>query len=100
MEIDAVSQSTGADRVVEVGPAEAGVLVVVRDRAGDAELGRAVVPADPLMTVLTDRPEGPQAVGELTVEVRRNEVLLALPGGDAAVGLDDLMDAVASALPS
>jgi hypothetical protein len=35
----------------------------------------------------------------LAIEVRRNEVWLTIGGIDAAVGLDDLMDALA-ALPS
>ncbi|MFO0851801.1 MAG: hypothetical protein U0871_25035 [Gemmataceae bacterium] len=39
MVIDGVSQSTGADRVVEVTAAGAGLAVVVRDRAGGAERG-------------------------------------------------------------
>ena len=97
MTIDAVSQSTGAERVVDVEASGDGILVVIRDR--DAELARVVVPADPLMAVLSDRPEGPQEVG-LRVEVRRNEVLLTVGSADAAVGLDDLMDAVAGVIPA
>lgn len=102
MTIDGLSQTTGAERRVEVGPAEAGVLLVIRE-AG-AELSRAVLPPDPLLTVLTDRPAGPQVVNggdgaALTIEVRRNEVLLVIGAADAAVGLDDLSDAVAGAVP-
>lgn len=56
------------------------------------------------MGVLTEQPKGSQTItGEgraLEVEVRRNEVWLVIDGPDAAVGLDDLMDAVAGALPS
>ena len=52
------------------------------------------------MAVLTEQPKGSQVVGEhLVVEVRRNEVWLTFGGSDAAVGLDDLMDAVGGALP-
>ncbi len=60
-----------------------------------------------MITVLSDQPEGPTAIpGDtagaarlLAVEVRRNEVWLAVGGVDAAVGLDDLLDALA-ALPA
>jgi hypothetical protein len=70
-------------------------------------LAFVTAPAEELMTVLTEQSEGPTAVrGEsagvtrvLAVEVRKNEVWLAIGGVDAAVGLDDLMDALA-ALPS
>ena len=103
MTIDGVSQSTGIERLVDVGAADAGLQLTIRDRKLGSELGRAVVPADALMAVLTEQPKGPQTIaGEagaaLEVEVRRNEVLLGLGGPDAAVGLDDLMDAVGGAL--
>lgn len=103
MVIDAVSQSTGAERTVVVEPAPAGVVLVIREK--DAELARVEVPADKLLTVLTERPAGPQVVVAidkkvLEVEVRRNEVLLTAWKADAAVGLDDLMDALAEAIPS
>ena len=100
MTIDGVSQSTGIERVVEVGAAGAGVRLVIRDRKLGTELGSVTVPADELMGALTEQPKGPQTIAGLEVEVRRNEVLLAIGGPDAAVGLDDLMDAVAGALPS
>jgi hypothetical protein len=102
MTIDGVSQSTGAERLVEIETEGSGVRVVIRE--GDTELARVLLPADPLMSVLTDRPDGLQAVvGEekrvLEIEIRRNEVLLAVGTADAAVGLDDLTDALASAIP-
>ena len=105
MEIDGVSPSTGDDLVVEVGADGLGVLLVVRDRGGVGERGRAVAAADALAAVLADRPAGPQVLpvqgpGVVRVEVRRNEVLLDVGGADAAVGLDDLMDAVADASPA
>ena len=97
MTIDGISQSTGADRMVAVEAAGANVSVAVTDRSGGAEVGRAVVPADGLMTVLATRPPGPQPLADgVTVEVRRNEVWLVVGAADAAVGLDDLMDAVAA----
>lgn len=98
MKIDGVSQSTGADRVVAVEASGADLSVAVTDRSGDVEMGRAVVPSDALIAVLSDKPPGAQTVAEgVTVEVRRNEVWLVVRGAEAAVGLDDLMDAVGSA---
>jgi hypothetical protein len=104
MTIDGVSQSTGIERLVEIGAADAGLRLTIRDRKLGSELGRVTVSADALMGVLTDQPPGPQAIAgggaALVVEVRRNEVWLAIGGPDAAVGLDDLLDAVAGVLPS
>lgn len=105
--IEAVSQSTGVERRVEVTAAPDGVRVSIRDSRKGTVLAFVTAPTDALMTVLTEQPEGPTAVpGDtagaprvLAVEVRRNEVWLAVGGADAAVGLDDLMDALA-ALPS
>lgn len=105
--IEAVSQSTGAERRVEVAGAPGGVRVTIRDGRKDAVLAFVTVPAEEMMTVLAEPSEGPTAVrGEtagaarvLAVEVRRNEVWLSVGPVDAAVGLDDLMDALA-ALPS
>lgn len=105
MPIDGVSQSTGIERVVEVEAATTGVRVVIRDRIRGAELAAVAVPADGLMAVLADMPEGVQSIAgadgrALAVEVRRNEVWLTIGGPDAAVGLDDLTDAVAAAVPA
>jgi hypothetical protein len=105
--IEAVSQSTGVERKVEVTAAPEGVRVTIRDGRKGTVLTYVTAPTDELMTVLSDQPEGPTAItGDtagaarvLAVEVRRNEVWLAVGGVDAAVGLDDLMDALA-ALPS
>jgi hypothetical protein len=105
--IEAVSQSTGVERRVEVTPAPEGVRVAVGDGRKGTVLTYVTAPADELMTVLSEQPEGPTGIqGDtagaarvLVVEVRRNEVWLTVGGVDAAVGLDDLMDALA-ALPS
>jgi hypothetical protein len=105
--LDAVSQSTGVERRLEVAPAAEGVRVAIRDGKKGTVLAVVTAPADELMTVLTDRPEGPTGItgdtagagAVLGLEVRKNEVWLAVGGVDAAVGLDDLMDALA-ALPS
>lgn len=103
--IDGVSQTTGIERIVEVSAAPDGVRVTIRDRKLGTELASAAVPAEWLMNVLADAPDGPQvSAGDagpaLAVEVRRNEVWLTLGGPDAAVGLDDLTDAVAAAVPA
>jgi len=102
--IDGVSQTTGIERLVEISAAEAGIRLVIRDRKLGTELSHVTVSADELMSVLSDQPKGPQTItgGERTleIEVRRNEVWLTIGGPDAAVGLDDLIDAVAGAIPS
>lgn len=104
MTINGVSQTSGLQRLVDVSAAGDGLRVGIRDRKPGPEWVNVTIPADPLMTVLTDRPPGPQTIAgdgaALVAEVRRNEVLLAIGTADAAVGLDDLMDAVGSALPS
>ena len=97
MKIDGVSQTTGDDRVVVIEAAGADVSVAVTDRSGATLMGKAVVPSGELFTALSDKPPGAQAVAEgLTVEVRRNEVWLVVGGAEAAVGLDDLTDAIGS----
>jgi hypothetical protein len=106
MTIDGVSQTTGIERLVEVAAEDSGLRVLIRDRKLGTELGRVTVPAEDLMNALTEQGKGARNIAgtsdgvALGVEVRRNEVWLAIGGPDAAVGLDDLMDAVAGALPS
>jgi len=102
--IDGVSQTTGIERLVEVSAAEAGIRLGIRDRKLGTELAHVTVPTNVLMTVLSDQPKGPQSIAGggrmLEMEVRRNEVWLTIGGPDAAVGLDDLIDAVAGVVPS
>src|SRR5437868_2764210 len=84
MIIEGVSPSTGVERRVEVVAATDGVRVGIRDRRLGSVLAFVTAPADEWITILTDRPEGPQtitgdtagAARTLRVEVRRNEVLL------------------------
>ena len=105
--IEAVSQSTGLERRVEVTATPEGVRVAIRDTRKGTVLAFVTAPTDELMTVLSEQPKGPTGIqGDtagaarmLAVEVRRNEVWLTVGGADAAVGLDDLMDALAT-LPS
>lgn len=103
--IDGVSQSTGVERLVGIESDKANVRLSIRERGGDTDLASVVIPVESLMTALTDQPKGQQTIPGsdgrvLAVEVCRNEVLLAVGAPDAAVGLDDLMDALAGALPS
>lgn len=105
MSIDGVSQSTGIERLVEVTATDEGIRLVIRDRNLGTEMAYVTVPAEELMGALAEQPKGGQSIAggdgrKLEVEVRRNEVWLTIGGPDAAVGLDDLMDAVAGALPS
>jgi len=58
MAIDGVSQSTGIERLVEISATEAGVRIVIRDRKLGTELAQVTVPADELMSVLTEQPKG------------------------------------------
>ena len=99
MTIDGVSQSTGAERLVEVTAAEAGIRLVIRDKK-KSELAQAELPVGTILTTLTEKPSGKQALGSLQIEVRRNEVLLAVGSSDAAVGLDDMLHAISAALPA
>jgi hypothetical protein len=104
MKIDGVSQSTGDERVIELSREERGESLLFSNKSWMPE--RIVVSPEALVTILTDRPEGPQSVmgftggepREMKAEVRRNEVWLALGRMDAAVGLDDLMDGLSEFL--
>jgi hypothetical protein len=86
-----------------------GVVLTLTDHVGSQERGRICVPADDLLSALTDPPGGGSTVDgfvpphgakrQLHLEVRRNEVLLrgfgaAVMGADVAVGLDDFQDAL------
>ena len=105
MTINGVSQTTGLEQLVDVSHAEDGLRLRIRDRKPGSDWVDLIIPADPFMTVLSEQPTGSHRIAGndgkvLEVEVRRNEVMLSLGGPDAAVGLDDLMDAVAGALSS
>ena len=103
MNIHGVSQTTGAERRIDLTPTPSGVLFIFSDSMGHAN-ERIVISPEPLITMLTDHPEGAQTIIGMSrneargikVEVRKNEVLLTLGRMDAAVGLDDLMDALAA----
>jgi hypothetical protein len=113
MAIDGISQSSGVERLLDVRGAATGVLLVIRDRLGDVERTRVVLPAADLLAALTDGTAGRRTLNGtaegfrepkwLDIEVRGNEVLLrarsrAEEGWDVAVGLDDFQDALEAAL--
>jgi hypothetical protein len=108
MRIYGVSQSTGAERQVNVERGHEGVVLIF-SRSEGKEQERILVPADALLAAVMEPPPGgsivegtspPQGVKmHLDIEVRRNEVLLrartgSAEGADAAVGLDDFQDAL------
>jgi hypothetical protein len=111
MTIDGLSQSSGAERLLGVEPAGAGVRLTISDREGGVERERLVIPAGDLLSAVTAPAEGGRTIPGtseggprlLDVEVRRNEVLLCARAGeeggwDVAVGLDDLQDALELAM--
>jgi hypothetical protein len=113
MTVYGVSQSSGVERRLFVERGGDGIVLTITDHVGNKEQGRILVQADDLLAAITDPPPGGATVAgvapphgsalQLHLEVRRNEVLLTLrtdggPGADAAVGLDDLQDALEHAL--
>ena len=109
MMIYGVSQTSGVERRLTVERGGEGVVLTITDHAEGVEQARVVVPADALLTALTDPPAGGSTVEgfvpphgakmRLGLDVRRNEVLVRADGGpgagaDVAVGLDDLQDAL------
>jgi hypothetical protein len=109
MTIYGVSQSSGVERRLQIEPGARGVVLILLDHVGGKERARILVPADPLLaSIIEPTPGGTPVEGifpphgpnlTLSVEVRRNEVLLnvsatAGDGTDVAVGLDDLQDAL------
>jgi hypothetical protein len=112
MTIYGLSQTTGAERTLEVERADGGVALHSRDPEGYADLDRVVVPAEALLAALIDRPAErttiPGVVGDreasrrLEFTVRGNEVQLWVHTGtgrqwDVAVGFDDFQDALEQA---
>jgi hypothetical protein len=109
MKIYGISQTSGVERRLYVESGSSGVVLIICDHIGNKERQRILVPTDDLLASLTDPPAGGSTVDgiappngpamQLTVDVRRNEVLLAASGGkeegaDVAVGLDDFQDAL------
>jgi hypothetical protein len=113
MTIYGVSQSTGTERRLDVERVNDGIVLIFADQIGRKERERILVPVDLLLTAVTDPTAGGSTIEgvapphgakmQLNVEVRRNEVLLSARAGsaegtDAAVGLDDLQDALETAI--
>src|SRR5262245_8057937 len=109
MTIFGLSQTTGAERTLDVERTVAGVLLHSRDGESYRDRDAIVVPAEPLLAALIDRPaerstiRSVSAAGEartlLDITVRGNEVLLWVrtetgSGWDVAVGFDDFQDAL------
>jgi hypothetical protein len=109
MKIYGVSQSTGVERLLKIERGIDGIVLTLIDADGQKERGRIIVLAENLLAAIMEPREGgsvmeglPQPHGEpmrLQIEVRRNEVLLRVfantgASADAAVGLDDLQDAL------
>ncbi|HZZ80252.1 MAG TPA: hypothetical protein VFE62_17190 [Gemmataceae bacterium] len=107
MKIFGVSQSSGIERQLRIERGIEGVVLTITDTAGQHERGWISVPAESLLTAIIEPGVGGTTVvglrqpntakTTLNVEVRRNEVQLAMHPGDQAdiaVGLDDLQDAL------
>jgi hypothetical protein len=109
MTIYGISQSSGVERRLKVEMGAHGLVLIFIDHVGDKERDRILVQVDDLLAAITEPPvdgctvegisppNGPKML--LSVEVRRNEVLLKVSGAareslDIAVGLDDLQDAM------
>jgi len=109
MMIYGVSQTSGAERLLEVERAGEGVQLTILDSVGNVERERIVVPGDNLLSTIVEPTAGGTTIDGtsavhgtrklLEIEIRRNEVLLrahteAEDGWDVAVGLDDFQDAL------
>jgi hypothetical protein len=112
MMIYGLSQTTGAERTLDVGKTAEGFLLYSRDEESYGDLDRIVVPTDSLLGALIDRPaerstiRSASADGEarklLDITVRGNEVQLWVRtetgnGWEIAVGFDDFQDALEQA---
>jgi hypothetical protein len=112
MTIYGLSQTTGAERTLDVGRTAAGVRLRSSDGTSDLDGDAIQVDGGALIAALIDRPadrttiRGTDAAGAapklLDVAVRGNEVQLWVrtepgTGWDVAVGLDDFHDVLADA---
>jgi hypothetical protein len=114
MKVFGVSQSSGAERELEVEGEGGGIVLTIKDHEGGRELERILVRVDDLLPAITDPASGGCTVEGtspvhrwkmlLWVEVRRNEVWLSarpvtgVVAEDVAVGLDDFQDALEGAI--
>ena len=114
MKLFGVSQSSGAERELQVEGGGDGIVLTIRSYEGGEELERVQVREGDLLPTITDPAPGGSAVEGVSpvhkwkmllgVEIRRNEVWLtarpvtALAAADVAVGLDDFQDALEKAI--
>jgi hypothetical protein len=112
MTIYGISQTTGVERKLKVEMGAHGLVLIFVDHKGGQERGRILVQVNDVLTAVTEPvaggstvegiapPNGPKML--LSVEVRRNELLLKAgpdsDGPDIAVGLDDFQDAMEGAM--
>jgi hypothetical protein len=109
MTIYGISQSSGVERRLHIERGGQGVVLTIIDHVGAKERARIMVDVDSLLPAITDPPAGGASIEgvapphgakmQLSIEVRRNEVLLEAKGEaaenvDVAVGLDDFQDAL------
>src|SRR5438105_3864074 len=97
MTIYGVSQSSGVERRLFVERGGDGLILRITDHVGNKERVRIMLPADALLAAITDPPPGGATVEGvappqgpkllLDIEIRRNEVLLAVRQ-DAQAGTD------------
>ncbi len=114
MKVFGISQSSGAERRLDVERGAQGIVLVFTDLPAGKECERVLVKTDDLLgTVMAPVAGGSTVDGMspaygtktlLHVEVRRNEVWLAAKpvaggGTDVAVGRDDFQDALEGAIP-
>lgn len=113
MKVYGISQSSGVERRLTVERGGEGIVLTFTDHKDNQERERIMVSPDELLSAITEAPSGGTTIEgvapphggkmSLAVEIRGNEVLLAArpesgSASDAAVGLDDLQDALESVL--
>lgn len=109
MTVYGISQSSGVERRLQVEMGAHGLVLIIIDHVGGKERERILVQVDDILAAITEAPPGGSTIEgilppngpkmQLSVEVRRNEVLLKVSaasreGSDVAVGLDDFQDAM------
>jgi hypothetical protein len=109
MTIYGLSQTTGIERTLDVDAIPAGVRLHSRDGESYRDIDKIVVPSEPLLAALMDRPAERTTIPSVSAEgeanklldmtVRGNEVMLWVRtetgnAWDIAVGFDDFQDAL------
>jgi hypothetical protein len=109
MTIYGLSQTTGIERTLDIDAIPTGVRLHSRDGESYRDIDKIVVPSEPLLTALMDRPAERTTIPSVSVDgeasklldmtVRGNEVMLWVRtetgnAWDIAVGFDDFQDAL------